>query len=71
MLIDATYNINGIGMPLHCFMIEDDFGRGRVVSYAATTEEDTSHLRQIVKSFKSENLGWDVVHVIIVDKDFT
>ena len=28
MLIDAAYNINGIGMPLYCFMIEDGFGRG-------------------------------------------
>ena len=39
--------------------------------YAATTEEDTSHLHQIVQSFKSENLDWDVVRVIVVDKDFT
>ena len=44
MLIDATYNVNGIGMPLYCFMIEDGFGRGCVVYYATTTEEDTSHL---------------------------
>ena len=56
MLIDATYNVNGIGMPLYCFMIENGFGCGRVVYYATTTEEDTSHLHQIVQSFKSENL---------------
>ena len=69
MLINATYNVNRIGMPLYCFMIKDNFGCRRVVNYAVTTEEDTSHLRQIVQSFKSENLDWDVVHVIVVDKD--
>ena len=60
MFIDATYDINGIGMPNYCFMIEDGFGRGRVVHYAVATEEDTSHLCQIVQSFKSENLDWDI-----------
>ena len=53
MLIDATYNINGIGMPLYCFMIKDGFGYGRGVYYAPTIEENTSRLRQIVQSFKS------------------
>ena len=67
MLIDATYNVNRIGMPLYFFMIEEGFGCGRVMYYAATTEEDTSHLCQIVQSFKSENLDWDVVCVIVVD----
>ena len=38
LLVDATYNVNGVGMPLYCLMIEDGFGHGRVVQYAL---EDT------------------------------
>lgn len=32
-LVDATYNVNGVGMPLYCLMIEDGFGRGRVIDF--------------------------------------
>ena len=71
LLIDATYNVNGVGMPLYCLMIEDGFGHGRVVQYAATTEEDVEHIRKIVQTFKEENAAWTSVRVIVVDKDFT
>ena len=58
-MVYATYNVNGIGMPLYnnyyniaCLMIEDGFGHGRVVQYAATTEEDVEHIRKIIQTFK-------------------
>ena len=41
LLVDATYNANGVGMPLYCLMVEDGFGHGRVV---AVMEEDPSPL---------------------------
>ena len=41
VFIDGTYNVNSHGMPLYCIMVEDGHGHGRVVFYAATTEEDT------------------------------
>ena len=71
LLIDVTYNVNGVGMPLYCPMVEDGFGHGRAVHYAATTEEDTEHLQKIVQSFKDENSAWSDIHAIMVDKDFT
>ena len=58
LLVDATYNVNGVGMPLYCLMVEDGFCHGRVVHYAATTAEDTEHLQKIVQSFKDENSAW-------------
>ena len=54
LVVDATYNVNGVGIPLYCLMVEDGFGHGRVVCYAVTTEE---HLQKIVHSFKDENSG--------------
>ena len=71
LLVDATYNVNGVGMPLYCVMIEDGFGHGRVVQYAATTEEDVEHIRKIFQTFKDDNPSWTSVRVIVVDKDFT
>ena len=55
LLIDGTYNINKVGMPLTCLMVEDGFGHGRVVFYAVTAHEDTAHLQTIVQSFKEQN----------------
>ena len=71
LLVDATYNVNGVGMPLYCLMIEDDFGYGRVIHYAATTEEDTEHFWNIVQSIKDENSAWSDICVIVANKDFT
>ena len=71
LLVDATYNVNGVGMPLYCLMIEDGFEHGRVVQYAATTEEDVEHIRKIIQTFKDENPAWTSVRVIVIDKDFT
>lgn len=28
LLVDTAYNVNGVGMPLYCLMIEDGFGHG-------------------------------------------
>ena len=44
LFVDCTYNTNKVGMPLTCLMVEDGFGHGRNVFYAATSREDTAHL---------------------------
>ena len=62
--------INGQGMPLYCLIVEDGYGHGQVVHYAATTE-DALHLQKIMQSFKEENSIWSSVCVINIDKDFT
>ena len=35
LLVDGTYNVNAIQIPLHCLMAEGGFGKGKVVLYAA------------------------------------
>ena len=69
LLVDGTYNLNQLGMPLYCFMVEDGFD-GRNVFYAATAEEDSAHLQRIIQSFKVSNPAWSNVHVIVIDKDY-
>ena len=58
-------------MPLYCLMIEDGLGYGRIVQYAATTEEDMEHIHKIIQTFKDENPAQTSVSVMVVDKDFT
>ena len=70
LFVDGTYNVNKLGMPLYCLMVEDGFGHGRNVFYAATAQEDTTHLQKIVQ-FKEKNEQWESVSVIVIDKDFT
>ena len=41
-----------------------------MVFYAATAQEDATHLRKIIQLFKEKNEQWESVNVII-DKDFT
>ena len=70
LLIDGTYNVNAIGMPLYCLMAEDGFGRGKAVFYAAVCHEDAVHLQKMVQMFKEENSNWSHVRVVVIDKDF-
>ena len=58
-------------MPLYALMIEDGYGHGQVVHYAATSSEDSNHIESIMQSFKECNPTWSMVSVIIIDKDFT
>ena len=52
MFIDSTYNVNQLGMPLYCLMVEDGFSHGQNVFYAATAREDGVHLPKIIELFK-------------------
>ena len=68
LLIDKTYNVNGQGMPLYCLMVEDGYGHGQVVYYAATAEEDAFHLQKIMQSFKEENSNWSLYMLSLLTK---
>jgi len=71
LLIDGTYNVNKVGMPLYCFMVEDGFGHGQPVYYAALAEEDGPHLQSMIQTFKECNPAWNNTKVIVIDKDFS
>ena len=52
-------------------MVEDGFGHGRVVFYAAISEKTAEQLETVVKAFKEPNPASDCFQVIMIDKDFT
>ena len=47
-------------------MIENGFGHGKVLQYAATTEEYVEHIRKIFQTFKDDSPSWTSVRVIVV-----
>ena len=51
-------------------MVEDGFGHGRVVFYAAVSEE-TAKLETVIQAFKEANPASNQIQVIVIDKDFT
>ena len=55
VLVDGTYNVNKAGMPLYSFMVEDGFGHGRGVFYAAVSEETAKQLETVIQAFKEAN----------------
>ena len=52
-------------------MVEDGYGHGRTVFYAAISEESSRYVSAIVKAFKECNPTFSQTKVVIVDKDFT
>ena len=67
VLVDGTYNVNKVGMPLYSFMVENGFGHGRVSFYAAVLEESTECLEVIVHAFKKVNITSNVIILIVID----
>ena len=52
-------------------MVEDGFGHGRVVFYAAVSEETAEQLETVIQAFKEANSASNQIQVIVIDKDFT
>ncbi|DAZ94933.1 TPA: hypothetical protein N0F65_012650 [Lagenidium giganteum] len=49
----------------------DAFGHGQVVQHVFVRNEQTESLLTACKAFKTNNLRWQDVQLIIMDKDFT
>ena len=58
-------------MRFYSFMVEDGFGHGRVVFYAAVSEETAEQLETVIQAFKEANPASNQIQVIVIDKDFT
>ena len=70
LLVDATYKLNDLRMPLYLMMIVDGNGNGEIVSLYLTSYETENAISQMVKTFKEHNPDWASTKVIITDKDF-
>ena len=71
LMIDATYKLTELCMPLFVFLVVDGNGNSEIVAIHLTTEETEAALQKLATIFKRYNEAWIHTKVIITDKDLT
>ena len=71
LMIDATYKLTELRMPLFVFLVVDGNGNSEIVAIHLTTEETEAALQKLATIFKRHNEAWIHTKVIITDKDLT
>ena len=70
LMVDSTYKLNDLRMPLYLMLIVDGNGQSEVVSLCLTSLETKEAISKMVQSFKANNPCWSQTGVVITDKDF-
>ena len=71
VLIDATYKLNDLRMPLYVLQILDGNGQAEIICFWLVASEDQSTISFMMDAFKKRNDCWPKVQVIMADKDMT
>ena len=71
LMIDATYKLNDLRMPLYLMMIVDANGQSEIIATFLTVFETEDAITKMAEKIKSHNDNWPQTKVIISDKDFT
>ena len=71
LMIDATYKLNELRMPLYLMIVLDSNGQSEIVAVFLTSVETRVAIVKMVKAFKSHNSKWIATTAIVSDKDFT
>ncbi len=71
LMIDATYKLNELRMPLYLMMIVDSNGQSEIIATFLTVLETEKAITKMVQVFKTHNPNWSLTKVVMSDKDFT
>ena len=71
LLIDATYKLNDLNMPLYVLMIVDGNGESEIMCLWLTQFEDQETITELVQEFNKHNSSWNLTQCIMSDKDMT
>ena len=71
LLVDATYKLLDLRMPLYVLMVVDGNGFSDTVGLLVVAEESEAVITSAMESFKRHNPAWIKTTVIMSDKDFT
>ena len=58
ILLDATYKLNDLQMPLYLMLVTDGNGESQVVMTCLTVTETEEAITQMNKTFKTHNPEW-------------
>lgn len=71
VMIDATYKLNDLRMPLFILLIVDGNGQSEIVALWISADEEGETIRQMLQSFKKHNENHTKVTCVMADKDLT
>ena len=70
IIVDATYKLNELRMPLYLILIVDGNGQSEIVGLYLTSLETREAISEMVRWFKIHNSPWKSTRVFLTDKDF-
>lgn len=70
LLMDATYKLNDLRMPLYIMIVVDGNGESEVVGSFLVSDETRDTISSMVQAFKQFNTPWEKVKTVMSDKDF-
>ena len=70
LLVDATYKLTDLRMPVYLMMCIDGNGQGEIVLVFLTAVESEESITKMVQAFKKINPRWTETKVVMSDKDF-
>jgi len=70
ILVDATYKLTELRMPVYLMMVVDGNGQSEIVCAFVTVLETEESMGKMIQIFKSNNPAWVSSRVLISDKDY-
>ena len=70
IMVDGTYKLNELQMPLYLILIVDDNGKSEIVGLYLTSLETREAISEMVRWFKIHNSPWKSTRVILTDRNF-
>ena len=70
LMVDATYKLNELRMPLYLMIVVDSSGQSEIVGVFITALETEEAISKMVQAFKDQNPAWPSTKVVMSDKDF-
>ena len=67
LLIDATYKLTDLRMPVYLMMCIDGNGQGEIVLVFLTAVETEESIAKMVQAFKKLNSCWTQMNVVMSD----
>ena len=71
LLMDATYKLNDLRMPLYVLLTIDGNGESEIVGLWMVESEGKSNLGFALDAFKRHNENWEKIRCVMTDKDIT
>ena len=69
LLIDATYKLNDLRLPLFVMMCVDGNGESEIIGFWIVTDESKETIQTMMQMFKKHNQKWESIQCIMTDKD--